>query len=75
VENRGLFHGFLCDVIRRKRGVLMLEGDAFQGWFTFKGNEEKIIVLNVECGCGCRDGTAAYDPKDCLMAKAIMGRE
>lgn len=40
--------GVLCDVIRRKWAVLMLEGDAFQGCFTLKGNEEKIIVLNVD---------------------------
>lgn len=41
----------------------MIKGTVFQGLFMHKGNENKLIVLNVECGCGCRNGVAAYVPE------------
>jgi len=38
----------------------MLKGTVFQGCLMHEGNKNKVIVLDVECGCCCRDGVAAY---------------
>ena len=37
----------------------MLKGTVFQGCLMHEGNKNKVIVLDVECGCCCRDGAAA----------------
>lgn len=51
----------------------MLKGTVFQGGLMHKGNENKVIVLDVECGCCCRDGVAAYVPESLFGGESPNG--
>jgi len=51
----------------------MLKGTVFQGCLMHEGNKNKVIVLDVEGGCCCRDGAAAYVPESLFGGESPNG--